>query len=287
MADDNPDNVLSATFPAPPPFWKQFTSDNRARLKELQQQNAADEGAALPPRIPDIPVELRYLQPPEPPANGKYRSFGDPYDINTALTSLRNMGVEQLYPSPPSSPSSPSQQQQHHQQQADRDSSDPTTTTTTRQQPQPIQSQWTLDRASYIKKMAQSLLLNYLELAGLLAQDPARWQDKYEHMQTLLFNAHHLINEYRPHQARASLIAMLEEQLARRREEVDGVRRMGERIEGVLAGLGREAVGEEGLLGKGEAVGLGVGGVVGGEEGRRRAVQREVMRALDEELMGE
>ncbi|KKY14150.1 putative rna polymerase ii mediator complex protein [Diplodia seriata] len=156
MADlDNPDNVLSATFPAPPPFWKHFTSDNRARYKELQQQNddqtAADEGEGRKPA--DIPAELRYLRPPEPPANGKYRSFGDPYD-----------------------------------------------------------------------KMTQSLLLNYLELAGVLAADPGRWQEKYEDMQTLLFNAHHLINEYRPHQARASLIAMMEEQLARRREEVEGSR---------------------------------------------------------------
>ncbi|KAL1649561.1 Mediator of RNA polymerase II transcription subunit 7 [Diplodia intermedia] len=218
MADlDNPDNVLSATFPAPPPFWKHFTSDNRARYRELQQQNddqtAAGEGEGRKPA--DIPAELRYLRPPEPPATGKYRSFGDPYDINTALTSLRAMGVEQLYPSPPSpSPSptspSPSPSSRPQQQQQQQDTTTPTTT------------QWTLDRSSHIKQMTQSLLLNYLEMAGVLAADPGRWQDKYEDMQTLLFNAHHLINEYRPHQARASLIAMMEEQLARRREEVEG-----------------------------------------------------------------
>ncbi|KAL0256734.1 Mediator of RNA polymerase II transcription subunit 7 [Diplodia seriata] len=191
--------------------------------------------------------------------------------ITTALTSLRAMGVEQLYPSsPPTSPSSsPSQQ-------------DPTTTTTT--------TQWTLDRSSHIKKMTQSLLLNYLELAGVLAADPGRWQEKYEDMQTLLFNAHHLINEYRPHQARASLIAMMEEQLARRREEVEGVRRMGERIEGVLAGLGRgEGQGADGG-GLGEGGGGAGKGKEGGEEGRRRRRMREqgaVMRALDEELMAD
>lgn len=92
MADDNPDNVLSATFPAPPPFWKHFTPDNRTRFTELQQQYAADHPAenasasdALPPRIPDVPPELRYLQPPEPPANGKYRNFGDAYDVCACL----------------------------------------------------------------------------------------------------------------------------------------------------------------------------------------------------------
>lgn len=89
MADDNPDNILSATFPAPPPFWKHFTPENRARLKELQDtakgsSNHDDEGsnsAQQPPRLADLPPELRYLQPPEPPANGKYRSFGDQYDV--------------------------------------------------------------------------------------------------------------------------------------------------------------------------------------------------------------
>ncbi|GME56467.1 RNA polymerase ii mediator complex protein [Neofusicoccum parvum] len=257
MADDNPDNVLSTAFPAPPPFWKHFTPDNRSRLKELQDAaKPSDDDAATgsAPTIPaaDLAPELRYLQPPAPPPNGKYRSFGDPYDINTALTSLKDMGVEQLYPSPPHSPS---------------------TSTTA--------SQWTLDRALHIKRMTQSLLLNYLEMVGVLAVDPARWQDKYEHMQTLLFNAHHLINEYRPHQARASLIAMMEEQVKRRREEVEGVRKMREKIEGVLAGLAREGVevGEAGGVGEGKA-----GEEVDWEE-RRREEQRAVLRALDDELI--
>ncbi|KAF4543183.1 RNA polymerase ii mediator complex protein [Lasiodiplodia theobromae] len=279
MADDNPDNVLSATFPAPPPFWKHFTPDNRTRFRELQQQYAADHPAedasasdALPPRIPDVPPELRYLQPPEPPANGKYRSFGDAYDINTALTSLRSMGVEQLYPSPPSSPSP-------EQRAGDGGSN--------RQQQQVIHSQWTLDRASYIKKMTQSLMLNYLEMLGVLSVDPARWQEKYEHMQTLLFNAHHLINEYRPHQARASLITMLEEQLAKRREEVEGVRRMREKIEGVLAGLANQGVDGVGdAAAEAREKGAAVGGVEAEEE-RRKREQRAVMKALDDELMAD
>ncbi|KAH7018672.1 MED7 protein-domain-containing protein [Macrophomina phaseolina] len=264
MADDNPDNLLSATFPAPPPFWKHFTPENRARLKELQDaarppsdQNDARQPQQAP-RLADLPPELRYLQPPEPPANGKYRSFGDHYDIHTPLRSLQEMQIEQLYPSAPSSPSAA----QH-------------------------QSQWTLDRAAHIKSMTQSLLLNYLELLGALAIDPPSWQRKYEDMQTLLFNAHHLINEYRPHQARASLIAMMEEEVRRRREEVEGVRRMGERIDEVLAGLGREG-GE--LVGKEEeAEDAGAEAGVwreGGEEKRRR-LQGAVMRALDEELLGE
>lgn len=178
------------------------------------------------------------------------------------------MGVEQLYPSPPSSPSP--------EQQADSSSN----------RQQVIHSQWTLDRAAYIKKMTQSLMLNYLEMLGVLSVDPARWQEKYEHMQTLLFNAHHLINEYRPHQARASLITMLEEQLAKRREEVEGVRRMREKIEGVLAGLASQSVDGVGDAAA-DAREKGAVSGVEAEEERRKREQRAVMKALDDELMAE
>lgn len=183
------------------------------------------------------------------------------------------MGVEQLYPSPPSSPSP--------EQQADQGGDG---TSSSRQQV--IHSQWTLDRAAYIKKMTQSLMLNYLEMLGVLSVDPARWQEKYEHMQTLLFNVHHLINEYRPHQARASLITMLEEQLAKRREEVEGVRRMREKIEGVLAGLASQGVDGVGDAAA-EAREKGAVSDVEAEEERRKREQRAVMKALDDELMAD
>ncbi|KAF2136333.1 uncharacterized protein K452DRAFT_237669 [Aplosporella prunicola CBS 121167] len=264
MADENQDNILSATFPAPPPFYKHFTPENRARLKELQdaakakgtsagEESQQSEGDAI--KLPDLPAELRYLVPPEPPTSGKYRSFGDHYDINEPLPSLKDMGIEQLYPSAPETetPASPSSGAG-------------------------TQSQWTHDRAFYLKKMTQSLLLNFLEFVGVLSINPGLWHDKFQDIETLLLNCHHLINEYRPHQARATLITMMEDQLNKKREEVEGVRRMREKIEGVLAGLEREAVeaGEVSLDQKQEEM-------VDAEELRRKE-QRAVLRALDEEL---
>ncbi|KAK7550053.1 MED7 protein-domain-containing protein [Phyllosticta citricarpa] len=257
MADEDADNVLSTQWPAPPPFWKHFTPENRARLKELQDasrgedilmsssENARKDDGSKPL---DLPPELRYLVPPEPPASGKYRSFGDQYDINAQLPSLKDMGMEQLYPSP-AEPTSPSG-------------------TTTSQQ--------TLDRASYLKRMTQSLLLNFLEYVGLLSVNPSEWANKFKDLDTLLVNCHSLINEYRPHQARASLIMMMEDQLRRKRDEVEGVKKMGEKIEAVLAGLGRE--------------GIDMGEAVDEKDARadadelRRKQQRAIFRALDDEL---
>lgn len=45
---------------------------------------------------------------------------------------------------------------------------------------------------------------------------------------------HHLINEYRPHQARETLILNMEEQLERVRKEVDNSRKVREKAEELL-----------------------------------------------------
>jgi hypothetical protein len=79
---------LAAAFPSPPPFWKSFTPENLTQIAALrsaelsfprQPQDAAKE---VPVRILDLPSELRYLQPPEPPVDGVHRCFGDPFRVS-------------------------------------------------------------------------------------------------------------------------------------------------------------------------------------------------------------
>ena len=52
---------------------------------------------------------------------------------------------------------------------------------------------------------------------------------------------HHLINQYRPHQARETLCLMMEEQLERVRRETDENRVAARRVDEVLAAAGRVA----------------------------------------------
>ncbi|KAA6415032.1 MAG: MFS general substrate transporter [Lasallia pustulata] len=117
----------------------------------------------------------------------------------------------------------------------------------------------------HLRHLTRSILLNFLEFVQILATKPADYGAKWVDLRDLFLNAHHLINEYRPHQTRETLILMMEEQLRRGREEVRAVREGRERVEGVLRGLvGAEAVeglegGEEGRLKGREA----------GEEGER------------------
>src|SRR6266700_3154131 len=73
---DEDEGQLSTTFPQPPPFYKHFTSQNLERLKEFQEstksktqgENITEALGLTSPRLLNLPPELRYLIPPEPPA---------------------------------------------------------------------------------------------------------------------------------------------------------------------------------------------------------------------------
>jgi mediator of RNA polymerase II transcription subunit 7 len=98
MTDQQPSNALAAAFPSPPPFYQHFTPDNLDRIAALraaQQPETANassdtqttigETSAPSPalRLLDLPPELRFLQPPEPPTEGVYRSFGDVFNVRS------------------------------------------------------------------------------------------------------------------------------------------------------------------------------------------------------------
>lgn len=87
MAEQNQARMLSAAFPTPPPFYKHFTKANVSKLRELgkeatknKTEGSEEEGQAAIDVL-SLPTELRYLIPPEPPADGKYQSFGANYDV--------------------------------------------------------------------------------------------------------------------------------------------------------------------------------------------------------------
>lgn len=98
-------------------------------------------------------------------------------------------------------------------------------------------SAWTAEQAHGLTSIAKSILLNFLELVGILSLDAAQYAPKIDHFNALFFNAHHLINEYRPHQARETLIAMMEEQLAAEEAEIAAIQSMNGRLNEVLRKL--------------------------------------------------
>ncbi|EJT75085.1 hypothetical protein GGTG_08923 [Gaeumannomyces tritici R3-111a-1] len=94
------------------------------------------------------------------------------------------------------------------------------------------------DRPLVLKRLAKSLLLNFLELVGVLAANPAEADDKIKDITALLMNVEHAINEYRPHQTREQLIELMQDHLDRTRAETAALRAATDRARRVLEGLG-------------------------------------------------
>lgn len=87
MAEQSQARMLSAAFPTPPPYHKHFTKENVSQLRQIRKDIAANrtggddstEQSGLD--VIALPTELRFLVPPEPPADGRYKSFGADYDV--------------------------------------------------------------------------------------------------------------------------------------------------------------------------------------------------------------
>jgi mediator of RNA polymerase II transcription subunit 7 len=290
MADRQDDGILLNFFPDPPPFYKHFTTDNQNRLEEIQKEataggdasTSASTSANTSPantspgpklsaeQILTLPTELRYLVPPEPPADDEdFEVFGEStrakgnsrfqQNMDFVSAKLNNEMIlpgwkyEQLYPA------------------ADEPSTEPA----------PASASSNFDRQNYLFRFNRSIILTYIELLGIVALDPtSEHKDaKLKHILTMVTNMHALINEYRPHQARETLINIMQEQVERKKREIEGVQKMKERVRDVLEGFEKEVDAWNGSVDSDNTEHHG-----SEAEDKRRTVQREMWNAMDEIL---
>jgi mediator of RNA polymerase II transcription subunit 7 len=226
MADEEQPEFLSSYFPDPPPFYKHFTTENQDRLKQAREAAAGDDEDASSVRssasqLLSLPPEVRYLVPPEPPADdSQYRVFGQPTktrgteEFDNIMTFVGSE-LERMELLPP----------WKYTQLYDIPTNDDDP------------SAWTRDRQHYLLRFMRSILVNYVELLGILVNDPTSEErdKKLGDILNIVANAHALVNEYRPHQARETLMHMMEDQLERKRAEIEGVRKMKAKVEETLA----------------------------------------------------
>ncbi|KAJ8254714.1 hypothetical protein GJAV_G00196350 [Gymnothorax javanicus] len=83
-----------------------------------------------------------------------------------------------------------------------------------------------------LKKLNMSILVNFLDLLDILIKSPGsvRREEKLEDLKLLFVHMHHLINEYRPHQARETLRVMMEVQKRQRLETAERFQKHLERV---------------------------------------------------------
>ncbi|KAK9324350.1 MED7 protein-domain-containing protein [Lipomyces orientalis] len=195
---DDQSAALASAFPPPPGFYHAYTAEATRALGN----------AALAQSEP-LPPHLARLVPPPPPDAGTgpddppctYRSLGHIWSTKDSLPTLSALGIPELFSNASS----------------DEAGADPSY------------------RVSELKQLTKSLLIKYLELVGVMGISPEQFPDRVEDIRIILINMHHLLNEYRPHQARESLIIMMEEQLERKQAQIETAKRACEHIESVLS----------------------------------------------------
>lgn len=127
------------------------------------------------------------------------------------------------------------------------------------------------DHKRELKKLNMSILVNFLDLLDILIKSPGsiKREEKLEDLKLLFVHMHHLINEYRPHQARETLRVMMEVQKRQRLETAERfqkhLERVVEMIQGCLASLPDDLPQMEG------GAGAPNNGANGGEQGGSRS----------------
>lgn len=234
------ENSLASTYPFPPSYFTYFTDENVKKVKEFEKQsglkagsnNSNNPGSSNNPGNPtqnEPPFPLSVLIPPKKPDTKVYRSFGNQWQFNNAIMSLKDVGIPQLYDVDEQKEDEGGVKQdgikkeEEEEEKEGRGKAEKKANTHTRSQE--------------LKKLVHSLLIKFVELCGVMSLSPEQFPATVEEMRVILINAHHLMNEYRPHQSRESLLMLLQQQVDRTNEEVEGLKKKNEDIRMKIAGL--------------------------------------------------
>merc|ERR1719445_525252 len=93
-----------------------------------------------------------------------------------------------------------------------------------------------IDRKKELRKLNHSILVNFLDLIDILIKCPEspKRDEKIEDTNLLFIHMHHLINEFRPHQARETLRVMLMVQRRKRTQFTGKFKEHLEKVEGII-----------------------------------------------------
>ncbi|CAL9039843.1 mediator of RNA polymerase II transcription subunit 7a-like [Musa acuminata AAA Group] len=92
----------------------------------------------------------------------------------------------------------------------------------------------TIDFKRELTSLNRELQLHILELADVLVERPSQYARRVEDISLIFKNLHHLLNSLRPHQARATLIHILERQIQQRKQAIEDIKRRREEAQRLL-----------------------------------------------------
>ncbi|KAJ2159030.1 Mediator of RNA polymerase II transcription subunit 7 [Coemansia sp. RSA 552] len=98
-----------------------------------------------------------------------------------------------------------------------------------------------IDRVTELKRLNHSVIFEFLGLVDVLIKDPSQYGARTERIRDVLVNIHHLINEYREHQAKETLKLLLHQQIESKLQAADRTRAKCKELEQTIERLQREA----------------------------------------------
>lgn len=90
------------------------------------------------------------------------------------------------------------------------------------------------DHIEELKKLNKLLLAKFLELLHILTTQPDGFQLRVEEIELILVNMHHLLNSYRPHQARQTLISCMEQQIQAKQQTSQSIQQQFKQVNDIL-----------------------------------------------------
>ncbi|KAL0648834.1 hypothetical protein Bca4012_047125 [Brassica carinata] len=81
-----------------------------------------------------------------------------------------------------------------------------------------------VDYKKELRSLNRELQLHILELADVLVERPSQYAKRIGDISSVFKNLHHLLNSLRPHQARATLIHIMELQIQQRKQAVENIK---------------------------------------------------------------
>ncbi|KAJ3013909.1 Mediator of RNA polymerase II transcription subunit 7 [Thoreauomyces humboldtii] len=214
---------VTTAYPLPPRYFHLYTDAAVASHPEWQRDKAetakavdpysksinaatkseadVDDGtSSVAGSIVSAGYSRRYMNPPRPP-KGTYTMFGVEHNTDAKLPSLKAMGIPQAYPDGPIGTELST-----------------FTSALSRFASDAYGPCHAIDFRVVLRNLLMDLLGALQKYLEVLFTDPEKFETQKDTVWNLLQNMHHVINEFRPHQARDLLAQTLASETAKKRE---------------------------------------------------------------------